>query len=587
MKKHLYFSITAIIMMTVGYSSCDEKNKTIEVAGVTLSQSGSVTMTEGDKISLTAAIQPSNATLQEVSWTSSDPSVAMVSGGTLYAYKVGVATITASAGGKSASVTVTVVAKPSYSIKVSPETLAFGSLVAGYVQPEAQTVTISNTGTGPVTLSTPTAANYTITAPTPATIAPGATATFTVRPNAGLTAGTFDAVINVTGSEGTSALVGVSFEVTAVPLTYSVSALPLSLDFGSVTVGYTQPDSQTVTVTNTGTGNVTLTQPTASNFTIGAISSTVLAPTATATFTVRPNANLAAGSYDTTIKISGSENANVSIDVTFTVATPLTYTIGVSPTTLSFGSVTVGYTQPVAQTVTITNTGTGNVTLTQPTVPNYTIGELSSKEIAPNAKATFTVRPNAGLVQGVYDATIDITGENGVDASVALSFVVNVITYLNVPAWIFVDPSAATETVDVSSNVSWTAAVTTGGSWLSTSGSGTNDGSFTFDVSEHTGASERTGVITVSGGGLSQTINVTQEGVGSTTVSVADVTGNGRYDILVKWLPSLSTDPGTNLNSGRITGETIYDLYTLEGELLWRIALGHNLTSGQHHNQRN
>ena len=63
-------------------------------------------------------------------------------------------------------------------------------------------------------------------------------------------------------------------------------------------------------------------------------------------------------------------------------------------------------------------------------------------------------------------------------------------------------------------------------------------------------------------------------------MSVADVTGNGRYEILVKWYPSQQQDPGL---AARHTGETIFDLYTLEGELLWRINLGINISSSAHH----
>jgi len=67
-------------------------------------------------------------------------------------------------------------------------------------------------------------------------------------------------------------------------------------------------------------------------------------------------------------------------------------------------------------------------------------------------------------------------------------------------------------------------------------------------------------------------------------MAVADVTGNGRYDILVKWEPSQQQDPGL---ANRHTGETIFDLYTLEGELLWRINLGINITSSAHHSSFN
>ena len=56
---------------------------------------------------LTAPVAPADTT-DTVTWSSSDPAVAAVSGGTVTAMKVGTATVTATAGGKSASCTVTV-----------------------------------------------------------------------------------------------------------------------------------------------------------------------------------------------------------------------------------------------------------------------------------------------------------------------------------------------------------------------------------------------------------------------------------------------------------------------------------------------
>ncbi|MCL2204198.1 MAG: rhamnogalacturonan lyase [Defluviitaleaceae bacterium] len=63
-------------------------------------------------------------------------------------------------------------------------------------------------------------------------------------------------------------------------------------------------------------------------------------------------------------------------------------------------------------------------------------------------------------------------------------------------------------------------------------------------------------------------------------LAVADIGGNGKYGILVKWYPSQAQDPGL---TPKHTGETIFDAYTLEGKLLWRINLGMNIVSSAHH----
>lgn len=64
-------------------------------------------------------------------------------------------------------------------------------------------------------------------------------------------------------------------------------------------------------------------------------------------------------------------------------------------------------------------------------------------------------------------------------------------------------------------------------------------------------------------------------------VSVGDLTGNGQYDIVLKWDPSNAKD---NAQDG-FTGNVFIDAYTLEGEMLWRIDLGHNIRAGSHYTQ--
>ncbi len=63
--------------------------------------------------------------------------------------------------------------------------------------------------------------------------------------------------------------------------------------------------------------------------------------------------------------------------------------------------------------------------------------------------------------------------------------------------------------------------------------------------------------------------------------SVADVDGDGEYEIIVKWDPDNSKD---NSKTG-YTGTVFLDCYKLDGTQLWRIDLGVNIRAGAHYTQ--
>ena len=86
------------------------KAKVIPVTSITLDKT-TLSLVAGDDATLIATVKPDNATDKTVTWTSSDPSVATVADGKVHAVKLGIAVITAKAGDKTATCTVTVAAK--------------------------------------------------------------------------------------------------------------------------------------------------------------------------------------------------------------------------------------------------------------------------------------------------------------------------------------------------------------------------------------------------------------------------------------------------------------------------------------------
>ena len=96
----------------------------VDVTSVTLDKT-TLALVEGEEATLTATVAPDNATDKTVTWSTSDASIATVADGKVTAVKGGQATITAKAGDKSATCTVTVTKAevPVKDITVEPTSL--------------------------------------------------------------------------------------------------------------------------------------------------------------------------------------------------------------------------------------------------------------------------------------------------------------------------------------------------------------------------------------------------------------------------------------------------------------------------------
>jgi hypothetical protein len=197
----------------------------VAVSGVSLDQPTLTLGVTSGTATLTATIEPANATNQDVTWTSSAAGVATVNNGEVTVVGAGTAiiTVTTEDGGHTATCTVTV---SSYAISLDQSgTFTFPEAIEGYTAPATKTITVSNTGNQPtgaltVALSGANENDFTLSTPTISSIVAEDDDSFTVVPNTGLAAGTYTATVTVSGDNDISATFDVGFTVKPV---YTIS----------------------------------------------------------------------------------------------------------------------------------------------------------------------------------------------------------------------------------------------------------------------------------------------------------------------------------------------------------------------------
>ena len=414
----------------------------IFATGIRLNKT-TTTIIVGGAETLLPSVSPANATNKAVAWSSSNTAVATVDTyGNVTAVAVGKATITATtlSGNRTATCSVTVNPVPAYGISLDKSgAQVFAAANPGYGAQTALTVRVTNSGnqasgTLAVALSGPNAANFTLSRTSIPSLAINGSNTFTVRPKTGLTAGTYTAMVTVSGGNGISACFEVSFTVN--PAAYGISLdQTATYLFPAANPGYGAQTALTVRVTNSGnqasgTLAVTLSGQNAANFTLSRTSIPSLAINGSNTFTVRPKTGLAAGTYTATVTVSGGNGISSCFEVSFTV-NPAAYGISLDQTaTYLFPAANPGYGAQTALTVRVTNSGnqasgTLAVALSGQNAANFTLSRTSISSLAINGSNTFTVVPKTGLAAGTYTATVTVSGGNGISACFEVSFTVN------------------------------------------------------------------------------------------------------------------------------------------------------------------
>jgi trimeric autotransporter adhesin len=303
--------------------------------------------------------------------------------------------------------------------------LSFGSLNVGSTS-AAQTATLSNTGTAPLTIGTLStgSAEFTISGGTCAaggTVAAASSCSVNIsfKPSAaGARSASLVVTHNASGGQSSSSLAG-----TGVALAPVISLSPTTLSFSQTT--NTTSAAQTVTVSNTGSaalviGTIALGGAQASEFQLASGGTCVaggsvaangscslkltFTPTSTgarsATLTITHNAT---GS-PSTITLNGSGTAT---------AQPA---ISLNASTLSFSSQTIATTS-ANQTVTVTNSGSATLTLASFTLTGTAAGDFTrtgtcaaAASLAAGATCTMSFSFTPGAI-GARSATLTLASD--------------------------------------------------------------------------------------------------------------------------------------------------------------------------------
>lgn len=194
-----------------------------------------------------------------------------------------------------------------------------------------------------------------------------------------LTTGCGTTGVSPSGSSGTPAS----------QLTTSATAL----DFGSTIVGTASTKALSLTAAGNATVVVSQISTTGTAFTVSGISLPLtLAAGVSANLTVTANPQAVGTISETLSVISNASNSPTSIALVTTASTPSSAVVNLNPTSLSFGSVTLGSSS--SKSVVISNGGNANLTISQisSTGTGYTVSGFSLPIVlAAGASTSFNV----------------------------------------------------------------------------------------------------------------------------------------------------------------------------------------------------
>jgi Abnormal spindle-like microcephaly-assoc'd, ASPM-SPD-2-Hydin/HYDIN/CFA65/VesB-like, Ig-like domain/K319L-like, PKD domain len=298
----------------------------------------------------------------------------------------------------------------------NPTSINFGNQNVG-TPSSASPIVITNTGTGDLVISSlaksgANTGDFTVTSGTlPITVTPGNTTTLNVTFNPG-SSGARSATLNITDNAAGSPH---AIPLSGTGTTPGFSANPTNVPFGNQNVNSTSAPV-TITLSNPGTGNLTvsgltMTGTNSGDFTVTSAALPItVAPGGNTTVQVafKPTATgLRSGTLSIATNAAGSPHS-VSLTGTGTAPTAI-----VTPNTLGFGSQDVNTTS-TAQTVNISNTGNGDLVISSIAFSGGNSGDFTFTSdplpltVAPGGNAEINVK-FAPTAAGARTTTMFIT----------------------------------------------------------------------------------------------------------------------------------------------------------------------------------
>jgi hypothetical protein len=303
-------------------------------------------------------------------------------------------------------------------VSFSPASLTFASQALNTAS-ASQTVTLTNKGTAPlgsiaISITGASPGDFSQTNNCPASLAINANCSIAVtfKPTAsGTRTASISVSDNAAGSPQTASLAGTG----AGSGTATVSVSPASLSFGNQNVG-TSSAGQNITLSNTGTGSLTISSVQLSGANTGDFPSTTncghslaAGSSCTVTVTFKPTAT---GSRSAAIVLNDSGTGSPqSVALSGTGVSTGAPAVTLSATALTFGTEPLN-SQTAAQSVTITNSGTASLTISSLSLSGANPQDFPGTTNCPNSlavNASCTVslrfRPQA---TGARSATLSI-----------------------------------------------------------------------------------------------------------------------------------------------------------------------------------